>query len=91
MFKQFVSFVLLVVVATSCEQSVTSTEQSAKPPDVRIDDEFRAENDYQVNLKAEMEVETILTHLQNQNNLMLEILRRIEDLEKRELQLMGKN
>jgi uncharacterized membrane protein len=53
--------------------------------------ELRAENDYQVNQKAEMEVETILTHLENQNNLMLEILRRIEDLEKREIQVLGKN
>jgi uncharacterized membrane protein len=53
--------------------------------------ELRAENDYEVNMKAEMEVETILTHLENQNNLMLEILRRIEELEKREIQIIGKN
>jgi uncharacterized membrane protein len=53
--------------------------------------ELRAENDYEVNMKAEMEVETILTHLENQNNLMLEILRRIEALEKREIQIIEKN
>jgi uncharacterized membrane protein len=53
--------------------------------------EFRAENDYQVNMKAEMEVETILTHLQQQNDIMLEILRRIEALEQREVQLIQKN
>jgi uncharacterized membrane protein len=53
--------------------------------------ELRAENDYEVNMKAEMEVETILTHLESQNNLMLEILRRIEELEKREIQIIGKN
>ncbi len=50
--------------------------------------ELRAESDYQVNLKAEVEVETILTHLEQQNQLMLEILRRIEGLEKRELELI---
>jgi uncharacterized membrane protein len=53
--------------------------------------EFRAENDYQVNMKAEMEVETILTHLEQQNDIMLEILRRIEALEQREVQLIQKN
>ncbi len=50
--------------------------------------ELRAESDYQVNLKAEMEVETILTHLEHQNELMLEILQRIENLEKREVELI---
>jgi uncharacterized membrane protein len=53
--------------------------------------ELRAENDYEVNMKAEMEVETILTHLEQQNNLMLEILRRIESLEQRELQVIKPN
>jgi uncharacterized membrane protein len=53
--------------------------------------ELRAENDYEVNLKAEMEVETILTHLEHQNDLMLEILRRIEALEQRQLQLAQQN
>jgi uncharacterized membrane protein len=53
--------------------------------------EFRAENDYQVNMKAEMEVETILTHLEQQNELMLEILRRIESLEKQEIQAITNN
>jgi uncharacterized membrane protein len=53
--------------------------------------EFRAENDYEVNMKAELEVETILTHLQHQNDVSLEILRRIEALEKREVQMIQKN
>ena len=43
--------------------------------------ELRAESDYNINLKAEMEVETILLHLEHQNEIMLEILRRIEGLE----------
>jgi len=43
--------------------------------------ELRAESDYQVNLKAEKEVEAILLHLEQQNDLILEILRRIERLE----------
>ena len=40
--------------------------------------ELRAEADYEVNLKAEVEIETILLHLENQNKLILEILKRIE-------------
>ncbi len=43
--------------------------------------ELRAEADFEVNQKAEAEVETILQHLSNQNDLMLEILRRIDRLE----------
>ena len=50
--------------------------------------ELRAESDYEVNLKAEREVETILTHLEHQNDLMLEILRRIERLEQKEIALV---
>lgn len=40
--------------------------------------ELRAESDYQVNLKAEREIETILTHLENQNELILEIVKRLD-------------
>ncbi len=43
--------------------------------------EVRAENDYRVNMKAEKEVETILLHLETQQQTMLEILKRIEKLE----------
>ncbi len=43
--------------------------------------EIRAENDYEVNKKAEKEIETILLHLENQQKLTLEILHRIEKLE----------
>lgn len=44
--------------------------------------ELRAEEDFIVNKKAETEVETILKHLENQNELIVEILKRIESLEK---------
>lgn len=44
--------------------------------------ELRAEEDFQINKKSETEVETILKHLENQNELILEILKRIEQLEK---------
>lgn len=44
--------------------------------------EERAEADYIINKKAETEIETILQHLENQNELILEILRRLEQLEK---------
>ena len=40
--------------------------------------EARAEADFEINTKAEMEIETILSHLENQNNLILEILKRVE-------------
>lgn len=49
--------------------------------------ELRADSDYEVNLKAEREVETILTHLEHQNEMILEILHRIERLEQRQLSL----
>ena len=41
--------------------------------------ELRAESDFNVNIKAEREVETILTHLENQNELILKILQHLED------------
>src|SRR5258708_2107299 len=44
--------------------------------------ELRSEHDYETDKKAEKEIETILLHLENQQKLMLEILRRLEILEK---------
>jgi len=44
--------------------------------------EIRAEEDYLINKKAELEIETILTHLENQDKLILEILARMEKEEK---------
>jgi len=41
--------------------------------------EVRAESDFEVNVKAEREIETILLHLENQNKLMLEILKKLEN------------
>ena len=46
--------------------------------------EARAEADFEVNTKAEIEIETILEHLENQNELILEILRRTELQKKKE-------
>jgi len=43
--------------------------------------ELRADHDYQTDKKAEKEIETILLHLENQQNLMLDILKRLEKLE----------
>jgi len=40
--------------------------------------EARAEADFEVNTRAELEIETILLHLENQNKLILEILARLE-------------
>ncbi|MDO8619297.1 MAG: DUF1003 domain-containing protein [Candidatus Daviesbacteria bacterium] len=44
--------------------------------------ELRAEHDFQTDRKAEKEIETILMHLENQQKIMLEILKRLEKLEK---------
>jgi len=43
--------------------------------------EARAEADFEVNCRAELEVETILLHLENQNKLILQILTRLEKAE----------
>ncbi len=40
--------------------------------------EARAEADFEVNTKAELEIETILMHLENQNKVMMEILEKLE-------------
>lgn len=40
--------------------------------------EIRAEADFEVNTKAEMEIEVILMHLENQNELILKILGHLE-------------
>jgi uncharacterized membrane protein len=40
--------------------------------------EARAESDFDVNVKAEKEIETILLHLEQQNDLMLKILHHLE-------------
>lgn len=41
--------------------------------------EARAEADFEVNTKAEIEIENILLHLENQNTLILQILNRLEN------------
>jgi uncharacterized membrane protein len=46
--------------------------------------EARAESDFDINVKAEKEIETILLHLEQQNELMLKILHHLEN-ESREL------
>ena len=40
--------------------------------------ELRAEADFEINTKAEIEIETIMKHLENQNELILEILDHIQ-------------
>jgi uncharacterized membrane protein len=44
--------------------------------------ELRAQHDYETNLKAEKEIEAILLHLEKQDEIMLDILKRIENLGK---------
>ena len=40
--------------------------------------EWRAQMDFEINQKAEREIETIIAHLENQNELLLEVIRKIE-------------
>ena len=40
--------------------------------------EIRAESDFEVNVKAEREIEAILTHLENQNELILRVLKHLD-------------
>ena len=40
--------------------------------------ELRAEADFEINTKAELEIETIMMHLENQNDLILQILNHIQ-------------
>ena len=40
--------------------------------------ETRAEAEFELNVKAEREIEVVLQHLENQNELILEVLKRIE-------------
>lgn len=41
--------------------------------------EARAESDFEINVKAEKEIETILLHLEQQSDLMLKILHHLEN------------
>ena len=41
-------------------------------------DQLRAQADFEISLKAEAEIQAVLQHLTNQNALMFEILRRLE-------------
>ncbi|HKC04707.1 MAG TPA: DUF1003 domain-containing protein [Patescibacteria group bacterium] len=45
--------------------------------------ELRAQHDFETNVKAEKEIESILLHLEHQDELMLDILHRIEAMEKK--------
>jgi len=40
--------------------------------------EARAESDFDVNVKAELEIETVLQHLENQNEVMTHILEKLD-------------
>jgi uncharacterized membrane protein len=40
--------------------------------------EVRAEADFEVNTKAELEIETVLMHLENQNKIIMQILEKLE-------------
>lgn len=52
--------------------------------------EARAEIDFETNIKAEKEIETILVHLEYQNELIVKILDKIENMEKKEIKILKK-
>jgi uncharacterized membrane protein len=54
---------------------MSQNRQSAK-------DRLMAEQDYEVNAKAEEEVHAIMQHLEQQDEVMIDILRRLEDSQK---------
>jgi len=41
--------------------------------------DLREEEDLKINLQAELEIETILSHLEYQNEIMMKIMKRLED------------
>ncbi len=45
--------------------------------------ELRSEHEYQVNVKSEKEIETMLMHLENQQKLLLKVLEKIENLNRK--------
>ena len=45
--------------------------------------ELRAENDFEINQKAEREIEAILSKLEKHEELELQILRRLEEMTKK--------
>jgi uncharacterized membrane protein len=45
--------------------------------------EIRSEHEYQTGKKAEKEVETIIMHLESQQKILLDLQRRLDDLEKK--------
>jgi uncharacterized membrane protein len=47
--------------------------------------EIRAEEDFAINKKSENEIQIILKHLENQNEMILEILRHIEVLNEKKV------
>jgi uncharacterized membrane protein len=48
-----------------------------------------AEQDYQINTKAEEELKAVMHHLETQDDLMLDILRRLEEQHGEIIQRMG--
>jgi uncharacterized membrane protein len=56
---------------------------------VSMKDRLAAEQDYLINTKAEEEVKAIMHHLETQDDMMLDILRRLEDQHRELLARVG--
>src|SRR5271169_5826801 len=54
-----------------------------------VKDRLMAEQDYQINTKAEEELKAVMHHLETQDDLMLDILRRLEEQHGEMIQRIG--
>jgi uncharacterized membrane protein len=52
-------------------------------------DRLMAEQDYLINTKAEEELKAVMHHLETQDDMMLDILRRLEDQHRELLERVG--
>jgi len=76
-FDPFPGFILWLFISNTIQIFLMPLIMVGQNLDARHS-EARAEADFEVNLKGEREVETILMHLENQNQLILYILERLD-------------
>jgi uncharacterized membrane protein len=76
-FDQYPGFVLWLFISNMIQLFLIPLIMIGQNVQSRHADQ-RAEADLKINIQAELEIETILLHLEYQNNLMLKILKDIE-------------
>lgn len=80
-FDPFPAFVLWLFISNMIQIFLMPLIMIGQNPQLRHS-ELRAEQDFFINKKAETEIETILMHLENQNDMMLKILKHVQKSEK---------